>query len=112
MKRSALARKETFKLIDPVMADPKHYSIEFENDNVRVVRIKYGPHETSVMHDHPSGVVVFITDLKSEFIFLDGTKEIVTAKAGESRWMDAFSHLSTNLSDKEMELLYIELKQW
>ena len=110
MKRSALARKETFRLIDPVMADPKHYSIEFENDQVRVVRIKYGPHEASVMHDHVAGMAVFITDQKSEFIFPDGTKEIVSAKAGETRWMDAFSHLPRNLSDEEMELVYIELK--
>jgi len=28
---------------DAVVADPKHYSVEFENDEVRVVRINYGP---------------------------------------------------------------------
>jgi outer membrane receptor for Fe3+-dicitrate len=28
--------------IDPVKADSRHYTIEFENDKVRVVRIKYG----------------------------------------------------------------------
>ena len=112
MKRSALARKEKIELIDPVMVDPKHYSVEFEDDNVRVVRIRYGPHEKSVMHDHPSGVAVFLTDHKSEFIFPDGSSEIVTAKAGETRWMDAFRHLPTNLSKDWMELVYIETKRW
>jgi hypothetical protein len=32
---------------DPVKVDPKHYKVEFENDRVRVVRIKYGPGEKS-----------------------------------------------------------------
>jgi hypothetical protein len=34
---------------DPVKVDSKHYSVEFENDKVRVLRIKYGPGEKSVM---------------------------------------------------------------
>ena len=34
---------------DPVTVDPKHYTVELENEKVRVVRIKYGPHEKSVM---------------------------------------------------------------
>jgi hypothetical protein len=28
---------------DPLQVDPKHYAIEFENDRVRVLRVKYGP---------------------------------------------------------------------
>ena len=34
---------------DPVNLDPKHYSVEFENDRVLVLRVKYGPKEKSVM---------------------------------------------------------------
>ena len=30
---------------DAVIADPKHYTVEFENDKVRIIRIKYGPGE-------------------------------------------------------------------
>jgi hypothetical protein len=32
---------------DPVKVDAKHYTVEFENSQVRVLRIKYGPHEKS-----------------------------------------------------------------
>jgi hypothetical protein len=39
---------------DPVRVDPKHYKVEFENEKVRVLRIKYGSHEKSVMHGHPA----------------------------------------------------------
>ena len=47
---------------DPVRVDPKHYKVEVENDQVRVLRIKYGPHEKSVMHGHPSTVAVFLIE--------------------------------------------------
>ena len=30
---------------DPVKVDPKHYKVEFENSQVRVLRIKYDPHD-------------------------------------------------------------------
>ena len=41
---------------DPVSVDSKHYKVEFENERVRVLRIKYGPHEKSSMHSHPPSV--------------------------------------------------------
>ena len=46
--------------LDATKVDPKHYKVEFENDQVRMVRIKYGPNEKSGMHEHVSGAVVFL----------------------------------------------------
>ena len=46
---------------DPTKVEPKHYRLAFENEMVQVVDVHYGPHEKSVMHDHPGGVVVVIT---------------------------------------------------
>jgi hypothetical protein len=39
--------------------DPKHYKVELENEQVRVLRINYGAHEKSVMHSHPNSVAIF-----------------------------------------------------
>ncbi len=44
---------------DPTVVDAKHYTVEFENDQVRVLRISYAPGEESVMHEHPNGVAIF-----------------------------------------------------
>ena len=44
---------------DPTVVDPDHYKVEFENEYVRVLRITYGPGETSSMHYHPDLVAVF-----------------------------------------------------
>ena len=71
---------------DPVKVDAKHYKVEFENDQVRVLRIKYGPGEKSVMHDHPDSTAVFLTEHHVKFSYPDGKTEQVDAKAGESRW--------------------------
>ena len=50
---------------DPVKVDPKLYKVEFENDRVRVLRIKYGATEKSVMHSHPESIAVFLTEASS-----------------------------------------------
>ncbi len=55
------------KAQDPVKVDPKHYKVEFENDQVRVLRIHYGPHERSVMHAHPNAVAVFLSDQRAKY---------------------------------------------
>ena len=95
---------------DPVQTDPRHYKVEFENDRVRVVRIKYGPGEKSVMHSHPESVAVFLTDAHAKFTYPDGRSEDIQANAGSVQHMDAFSHLPESLSSKPFEVIQIELK--
>ncbi len=95
---------------DPVKVDPKHYKVEFENNQVRVLRISYGPHEKSVMHDHPAGVVILLTDSNVKHTFPGGKTEERHGKPGETRWAAAEKHLAENLSDKPFELIFVELK--
>ncbi len=95
---------------DSVKVDAKHYQVVFENDQVRVLRITYGPGEKSVMHDHPASVAVFLTDHHVKFTYPDGKTEESHPKAGESRWTPAGKHLPENLSDKPFELILVELK--
>jgi quercetin dioxygenase-like cupin family protein len=96
---------------DPVRVDPKHYQVEMENDQVRVLRIKYGPHETSVMHGHPSTVAVFLTDGHYRFTWPDGRTEDIKTRAGHVQHFDAFEHNVENLSDEPIEAIAIELKK-
>lgn len=95
---------------DPVKVDPKHYTVEFENDQVRVLRITYGPGEKSVMHEHPAGVAVFLTDHDVKFTLPNGKMEEGHRKAGEIEWTAAGKHLPENLSDQPLELILVELK--
>jgi len=99
------------KAEDPVKVDAKHYKVEVENKQVRVLRISYGPGEKSVMHGHPAGAVVFLTDSYFRFTYPDGKTENIQTKAGEVKWFEAFQHLPENLSDKPFEAVFVELKK-
>ncbi len=96
---------------DAVKADPQHYTVDFENDKVRVIRIKYGPGEKSVMHTHGPHVAIFLTDNTVRMTLPDGTSSEVTGEAGATLWSDAGEHLPENLSDKPFELVLVEVKE-
>ena len=96
---------------DPVEVDPRHYKVEFENERVRVVRIKYGPGEKSVMHSHPESIAVFLTDAHAKFTYPDGKAEDINANAGTVLHMDAFTHLPESTSKTPFEVIQVELKR-
>ena len=96
---------------DPVTVDSKHYKVELENDRVRVLRIRYGPGEKSVMHGHPATVAVFLNDTHFRFTYPDGKTEEGSTKAGDVMYFDALEHLPENLDDNGFEVIGIELKQ-
>jgi quercetin dioxygenase-like cupin family protein len=95
---------------DPIKVDAKHYKVEFENEQVRVLRITYSPHEKSVMHHHPASVAVFLTDGQTRFTMPDGKTQDAAAKAGSVQWSEAGKHLPENVGDKPFELILVELK--
>ena len=95
---------------DAVKVDAKHYKVEFENDQVRVLRITYAPHEKSVMHGHPANVAVFLTDGQVRFTLPDGKTQDVAVKAGSTQWNAGGKHLPENVGDKPFELVLVELK--
>jgi quercetin dioxygenase-like cupin family protein len=95
---------------DPVKVDARHYKVELENDRVRVIRIRYGAGEKSVMHSHPASLAVFLTDSEVKFTYPDGRTENVKANAGSVLHMDANTHLPEN-TGKPFELIQVEFKK-
>jgi len=95
---------------DAAKVDAKHYTVAFENDQVRVLKVHYGPGEKSTMHSHPNTVAVFLTDAKGKFTFADGKSEDFTTKAGDAIWNEAKAHVPENTGDKAWEVVLVELK--
>jgi quercetin dioxygenase-like cupin family protein len=95
---------------DPVKVDGNHYKVEFENDQVRVLRVKVGPGEKSIMHLHPNAVAVFMTDTNAKFTFPDGKTEDATRKAGDVLWTPAVTHMPENVGSQGFEVILVELK--
>jgi quercetin dioxygenase-like cupin family protein len=96
--------------VDEATADPKHAKVEFENDQVRVVRYHYEPGEKSAMHGHPDNVQVFLTDSKANITTPDGKTAPTSGKAGEVRWRQATQHSVQNTGDKAFEGILVEMK--
>ena len=95
---------------DAVIADPDHYTVEFENDRVRIIRIKYGPGEKSVMHTHGPNVSVLLSEGNVRMTLPDGTSEEMPSEVGVATWSDNEEHLPENLSDEPLEVVLVELK--
>ena len=95
---------------DAVKVDAKHYTVVLDNDQVRVLKVKYDPKEKSVMHEHPAGVAVFLTDANGKFTFADGKSADIVGKAGQVLFTDAGKHLPENTGDKPFEVIVVELK--
>ena len=95
---------------DPAVVDTKHYKVTFENEQVRVLKITYGPKEKSVMHEHPNGVAIFLRDGQIRFHLADGKFQDATVKAGDSMFDPGGKHLPENIGDKPFEVVLVELK--
>src|SRR5262249_37239615 len=84
--------------LDPLKADPKHYKLEFENDYVRVLRVRFGPNEKGVRHEHKlNHVVVYITDQAK-------------GKAGTVKLDPPETHTEENPLNQAVERIAIDLK--
>jgi hypothetical protein len=94
---------------DAVTADPKHYSVSFENDVARFLRVKYGPGEKSVMHRHLPGCVIFLTDQTFNFTLPDKTTEPASVPAGALGCSDGNVHQPENIG-AAAEFIMVEFK--
>ena len=95
------------KLPDAVTADAKHYSVEFENDIVRVLRVKIGAGESAPAHAHAAYCAIEITD--SSLREASGGA-VSNSKAGQAFCGDATSHAPVNVGKAIAESIVVEFK--
>lgn len=97
---------------DAVTADPDHYSVEFENDVVRILRVRYGAGETSTMHSHPPLCSIALSASSWEMTNADGTVEENTGALGDVECPPGSSvHIPRNTSDGTNEAILVEIKE-
>jgi len=98
--------------LDPVKVDPKRYKVELENDQVRVFRVRYEPHDKGVTHEHTlNRAVTFITDGNMKVTTPDGESKILKTVVGDVTWGGPARHIEENLSDQPFEVVVVEFKQ-
>ena len=84
--------------LDPLKVDAKHYKLEFENDQVRVLRVHFGPNEKGVLHEHK---------LKHWVVYLN---DQARGKKGEVRLDEAMTHTEQNPLDHDVERIAVDIK--
>jgi quercetin dioxygenase-like cupin family protein len=99
------------KVADATTSDANHHKVEFENDQVRVVRYKIAPHEKTAMHSHPNNVQVMLTDHNLKVTMPDGKTTEAHGKAGQTAWRTPTTHMVENIGDQPVEGLLIEPKK-
>jgi quercetin dioxygenase-like cupin family protein len=96
---------------NPWIVDPKHYKIEFENEAVRVSRVRIGPKESTPLHEHSlDRVVVYLTALDFQIDPEGKQPEHSVLPAGSVAWGVPARHTEHNLSDQTFEAIVIEPK--
>ena len=66
---------------DAAKVDAKHMRVEVNNDQVRVLRYHYDPHERAAMHSHPNTIDIVLTDGD---VRLTSTKALIAARMRSS----------------------------
>ena len=96
---------------NPWIVDPKHYTIESENRNVRITRVKIGPKESTPLHEHSlDRVVIYLTALDFQIDPEGKPPEHSVQKAGAVVWGFPARHTEHNLSDRVFDAVVVEPK--
>ncbi len=111
VKKPGDPRKTATTALDPVKLAPKVYKVEFENDQVRVLRVKFAPHQEVPEHEHMlNRLVVYLTDQDSKITTPDGKVQETTHKAGEVSWGAPAKHKEQNVANTPLEIIVVEFK--
>jgi hypothetical protein len=97
--------------LDPPKVAPKSYHVEFENDQVRVIRVKMPAHSGVPQHEHSlNRVVVNLSDQDTRMTSSDGKVQEAKHKTGDASVSGPVVHKEENLQDIPFEAIMIELK--
>jgi len=95
--------------LDPLKVDPKDYKLEFQNDQVRVVRVRMGANKGVPLHEHQlNRVVVYLTDQDGSMTTQDGQTTVAQHKAGEFSWGIPVTHKEQNKLPHPFEAIMVE----
>jgi hypothetical protein len=95
---------------DPVVTDGDKYTLQLENDRVRVLRYHDRPGERTHQHVHPDFVLYALAPFKRRLTFPDGRTASREFKAGEVIFMKGQTHIGENIGDTDTDVVIVELK--
>jgi quercetin dioxygenase-like cupin family protein len=95
---------------DAAVVNPKIVKVEFDNQQIRILRARYAQHGRLEMHSHPAKAEVQITDGSVRIFTPDGKWRDDPGKAGEFFWLEPTRHAVEDVGSAPLELVEIEMK--
>lgn len=95
---------------DPVATDGDKYTVQFENDRVRVLRYHDRPGERTNQHVHPDFVLYALGPFKRKLSFPDGKAASREFEAGDVIFMKGQTHIGENIGETDTDVVIVELK--
>ncbi|MET1059525.1 MAG: hypothetical protein ABWX84_07995 [Nocardioides sp.] len=96
--------------LDPVQSNPRHYTVVFENDRVRVLEYKDEPGDRTTPHQHPDSLMYTLSSFRRRLVSGDVERD-VALEAGSVGWLPGQEHRGENIGDTETHVLFVELKE-
>jgi hypothetical protein len=112
IKKPGDPSKAVSTALDPLRVDPKDFKLEFENPQVRVLRLKIGPRQSVPMHEYVlNRIVWYYKDQNVRETSPEGTAEVKQHKAGNWVWEGSPRRLRIdNLNDAPFEAIVVEFR--
>jgi hypothetical protein len=91
----------------PVALDPNHFRMVLENDHVKVIRVRLGPREKSMVMEIPAHVMTCVTDQHLRVNYAHTKPMERSQKAGYTGWVERDEYGLENLDDKPVEWILV-----
>ena len=95
--------------LDPVVTNPDHYAVVFENERVRVLEYRDEPGDRTTMHEHPDSVMYTLSAFRRR-LYSDTGERDVDIPAAMTGWLPAQRHAGHNIGETQTHVIFVELK--
>lgn len=95
--------------LDPVVTNPDHYRVVFENERVRVLAYEDEPGTRTTPHVHPDSVMLTRSAFSRRLSGSQGEREVVLPE-GAVVWLPAQEHAGENTGTTPTRVVLVELK--
>ena len=96
---------------DALGVDSKHFHFQFENRQIRVLRLTLRGNEFVPMHSSPDALLVCVNGCHIRLNRPDKRIHDIHMDEGETRWVRSCLRSEKNLSDKPVEIVIVEFKE-
>ncbi len=96
--------------LDPLVVDAEHFTLELDNDYVRVLRERLPANVQGAMHSHRARVSIYLNAASVVVTPLEGESVAVNLEAESIAWGEATTH--SGRADADLDNISVELRDW